>query len=182
MLAGLAIRRLMEIKSKMAYSCAGNSSALRSHSSMGVLCTEYVMMEVGDPLTSRHCHIQIFYAFVEMHLNAAPEKRREFIDNIGRRRISQVSAVVLTYEHVRTATIPVRFYLNGLFVCGIDIVAEFGLEDLDDIGPKSAEGVVYSTASRRVCRFLLWRETRGKPSPSSRRSGLGGRPTRPDRS
>jgi len=42
-------------------------SALGSHETMAVLCTQYMMMEVRYPLSAGNRHIQIPYSVVEMH-------------------------------------------------------------------------------------------------------------------
>src|ERR1700682_4823466 len=42
-------------------------SALGSHETMAVLCTQYMMMEGRYPLSAGNRHIQIFYSVVEMH-------------------------------------------------------------------------------------------------------------------
>jgi hypothetical protein len=63
---------------------------LRPQQTTTMLRTQNVVVEVGYPLTARNSHIQIFYSVVEVHRDAVPEKSWVFINNVCRRRISQL--------------------------------------------------------------------------------------------
>ena len=65
-------------------------SPLRSHHPLRALRAENMMVQIGDPLPAGSRHVQIFYAVVEMHRDAVPEKRRISFDDIGGRGIAEL--------------------------------------------------------------------------------------------
>src|SRR5882762_5377035 len=50
-----------------------------------------MMVEIGYPLPARSRHIQIFYYVFEVHRDAVPKKGRISVNNIGRRRIAELT-------------------------------------------------------------------------------------------
>src|SRR5712671_2837819 len=66
-------------------------SALRAHKTMFVFRTENVVVQIGDPLTTRDGQVQILYAVFDMHRDAVPEKRWIPVHQVRRRRIAELA-------------------------------------------------------------------------------------------
>src|SRR5258705_7255764 len=59
-----------------------------------------MMVEVGDPLPAGSRHIQIFYAVVEVHRDAVPEKGRVLFRNVGGRGIPELPVRADLFEFI----------------------------------------------------------------------------------
>src|SRR5450759_1283826 len=58
---------------------------------MVMLGTQDVMMQVSDPLPAGNRHIEIFYSILDMRRYAVPEEGGVLVNNVSRRRISELS-------------------------------------------------------------------------------------------
>ena len=64
---------------------------LRSHEMMSVFCAENVVVQIGDPLTTRDGQVEILHAVFDMHRDAVPEKIRILVNQIRRRGIAELA-------------------------------------------------------------------------------------------